>query len=360
MGSLLEELLNRVPAPEPEPEPGTEEPAPEPEPEPEPEVPAWVGEFPWTGEIFDNDISTQGAQSEQRQIANIAEGLQILLERVEVISRILGIEEYPIPAPESILEEEGQEIGQTAIANAAAFQAWQFGRFDELMGQWEIPLKIKDADPTVEGDQPEFIKLPNLAEAIAELFGLTVQSAINSETLLNLSIKALAETGQNKQQGFRTYKLLEALSDWFGVELEEKKFNLPLSFTPGANKIDQFVKAKQQPTTGHIYKNKDTFKDNLHDLLHGAAIIRAAFWRKLDQNGDIKEQIKENIRQRVNINEEISKDKGDDFDRYLEDVELGWTNQVGISDSMNPYGRPYSRRPKIREIGQDTSDVEGQ
>jgi hypothetical protein len=362
MGSLLEELLNRVPAPEPEPEPGTEEPAPEPEPEPEPEpVPAWVGTFPWSGEIFDADISTQGAQTEQRQIANIAEGLQILLERVETISKILGIDEYPIPASESFLEEQGQAIGQIEVENAAAFQAWQIERFDELIGQWEIAIQVADSDPNEPGDQPKLIQLKNVAEAMAETFGLAMQASINSEILINLSARNLAETGQVKQQGFRTYKLLEALKDWSGVELEEKIFEVPYTFTPGAERFDDLVKESKQQVSGHTYQEKSnpggTLKDNLHDLLHGAAVVRTAFWRKLEPAADLAAQIVQRIKGYEATSDEINPED-EDFDRFLEDVELGWTNQVGATDTQKPYGRPYNRRPKIRQLGV-TSETEG-
>jgi len=50
------------------------------------------------------------------------------------------------------------------------------------------------------------------------------------------------------------------------------------------------------------------------------------------------------------------KDLGSDFDTFLEEVERGWTSTLGATNTVDPYNKPYTKRPRIRKIGTDQVD----
>ena len=292
--------------------------------------------------------------------------LQLLIQKVEKLSQIIGVDEYPASLPKSLISKDKGFLGNLVpnsnidIPNLTKLLGWYIERFDEIMGQFEIPIEIKDADPATPGAQPVGFKLPNIAESIAEIMGLLLQATINSETLVNLATKNLVQGGQDQQQNFKSYMLLEAVAEYLGFEQNEVKVKMPLLFTPGAESIEDLVKESNIDVAVADYSDKTNLRASLTDLLQAAAIIRAVHWRKLDGKGDIKGQIKDLIKgmaKNVDSIDKNKKDNGtkDDFDRFLEDVEIGFTNATGATDTEKPYGKNFSERPRIREIGDDIS-----
>jgi hypothetical protein len=75
---------------------------------------------------------------------------------------------------ETIIQEtpeegvEPAEPAQVPIEDFVDLLDWQFQRDDERWGKWQVEIDIKDSDITKEGDQEKQIKLPNLAESVAE------------------------------------------------------------------------------------------------------------------------------------------------------------------------------------------------
>jgi hypothetical protein len=54
--------------------------------------------------------------------------------------------------------------------------------------------------------------------------------------------------------------------------------------------------------------------------------------------------------------EQTENDKENKFDGFIESAESGFIAKAGITDNVNPYGRPYDERPKIKEIGNTTGE----
>lgn len=293
--------------------------------------------------------------------------LRSLIQKVDKLSKIVGVDDYPVSLPTSLISRDEGFLGNLIpnfnedVPSLTRFLAWYVKRFDEICGQWEIPIEVKDSDPTKPGDQPVGFKLPNVAEAIAEMFGLLLQSAINSETLVNINTRALIEEGQIKQQTFKTYMMAQAIADHLGFEYKETKHKIPMLFKIGEQELDKLLVEGELEVTAPEYTDPNDLKTSLNDLLQAAAIIRAVHFRKFDPNQDIKQQFKDLIGNLVAGGDRINKQETDpsgkdDFDRFLEDVETGFTQTPGATDPTHPYGRDYDQRPKVKEIGTDTSD----
>ncbi len=290
-----------------------------------------------------------------------------LIKKVDKLSKIVGVDEYPASLPASLISKDEGFLGNlipnfnTEIPNLTRLISWYVERFDEIMGQWEIPIEVKDSDPTKPGDQPVGFKLPNMAEAIAEMFGLMLQTSINSETLLNMNTRALLEEGQIKQQGFKTYMMAQAIADHLGFEYKDTKHKIPMLFKVGEEELDKLLQESTLEVTAMEHTDTSDLKTTLNDLLQAAAIIRAVHFRQFDPKQDVKQQFKNLINNLVASGDKMNNQQTDgagkdDFDRFVEDVETGFTQYPGASDPQHPYGRDYSERPKIREISIDTSD----
>ncbi|NER49236.1 MAG: hypothetical protein F6J92_21580 [Symploca sp. SIO1A3] len=285
--------------------------------------------------------------------------LREVLRQVRIANKRIGSDDFPASVPASLIESKGG--GNTSVENLTQLTGWFFKRFDEVMGQWEVPIEVKDTDPEKEGNQKEDLILPNLAEAVGEMFGLILQLSINSEVIFTLASKSLVESGQGKSTSTQNNYLLEALLDYLGVDLEAKKDSIPLSFTPGAESLSEFLERKELEVEKPTFGGGATLKESLQDLLHAAAVIRSVYWRQLDNSseGGLASQIVDLVKKQKENKTQINKEIDDkDWDKFLNDTELGYTNKVGIKDSQNPYNRPFSQRPRILELG-DSSDNPG-
>lgn len=281
--------------------------------------------------------------------------LKLLYKKVDKLAQIIGVDDYPVIVPQSFVSEMDGFLGaliptpSKEIKNLTELFVWYVERFDEIMGQWEVPIEIKDSDPTTPGDQPKGFRLPNVAEAIAEMFLLCFQSYTNSEIVLNMALRNLIETGADKQQNFITYKLLQSLTDWAGFKQKEIKLEMPLTFTPGKTKYDEILKESTAKVNCVEFDDKFGLEADLMRFREAAGILQALYKRKLNPNGDIKGQIlKYLLDTYANVNKVVGEDE--DLDTFINQVETGFTDIPTVGDPTQPYGRPYTQRPKIRDL----------
>ncbi len=309
-----------------------------------------------TIEIFAVDYNTAVAQAEvYRELAVQSKEACEAKNLIERTAKVIGIDDYPVKLPKSLITKSegfpGNLIpdGEVEAPSLTRFLSWYVERFDEIMGQWEIPIEIKDSDPSTPGDQPKGVKLPNMAEAIAEMFTLNFQSYINTETILNIVVRNLIETGTDKQQNFVTYKLLQSLTDWAGFKQKDIKLEMPLSFNPGKTKFDELLKETKVKVNCVEFDDKFGLEADLMRFREAAAILQAVYKRRLNPNGDIKGQILKYLLDTYNAVKKVN-DSDESFSDFINRVENGFTDIPTVGDPTQPYGRPYAQRPKIRDL----------
>ncbi|MBD2001919.1 MULTISPECIES: hypothetical protein [Cyanophyceae] len=323
-----------------------------------------VGDFPRTIQVFDYDETTKGVQPVALQVASIAESIPVLAARTEKVAKLIGVDEFPAQIPESLITKDEGWLGNM-IPNQPVYEnniASVLGRVikyvDEIAGQFEIPIEIKDADPTTPGAQPVGLKISNIAEGLGELILLGLQTSINSETLLNMATRNLLETGQIKQMGVKIHGQTEAITSFLGFNTKDDTRQMPLLFTIGKTSMDELLQESYVNVTVPEFDEKLDLKDILADLTQSAAITRAVHWRKINMGDavNMKDQIMSLWRGQKNTADKIN-ETADDLDSFINSAEIGFTDTPGITDNINPYGRPYDQRPRIREIGV-TSDTQ--
>lgn len=313
-------------------------------------------------EVFAIDAATATSQAEvYREMAIQAKELcyaKNVIESVDKLSKAVGVDEYPA----SLISEDEGFIGNLIpnpnieVKNLTQLMGWFIERFDEVAGQFEIPIEIKDSDPTTPGDQPKGLKIPNIAEGIAEIIGLLLQTTINSETLVSLAIRTLIETRQDKQQNFKGYMLLEALIEYIGFNYEDKKVLLPMTFTPGKENLDEMLKETTIEVAVAEYNEKLNLQADFARYRRAAGILEARYFRKIDTNGDTKLQIMKYLKDAYDLAKKVNKNDDDDFEKFVGEAEIGFTNTPGVSDTQHPYGNSYSERTKIKDLSNNSND----
>lgn len=284
--------------------------------------------------------------------------LNLLIQKVDKLSKVVGVDDYPVSLPTSLISKDEGFLGNLIpnfnqdVPSLTRFLSWYVERFDEIMGQWEIPIEIKDSDPSKPGDQPVGIKLPNMAEAIAEMFTLCFQTNINSETLLNIAIRNLAETGADKQQNFISYKLLQSLTDYMGFKQKDIKLKMPLLFTLEKTRYDEILKESEVDVAVVEFDEKFGLEADLMRFREGVSILQANYKKKIDPKGDIKAQILKYLLDTYGASNKVNKNDTEDaeFDAFLKEVETGFINSNGVTNKTDPYGKPFNQRPRIKDL----------
>lgn len=317
------------------------------------------------GSFVDNPVPppvppTFPEEEEMSCCSQVLAYLAYLNRKVDRLSQIIGVEEYPASLPQTFIStDSNSNDNNTEIPNLTRLLGWYVERFDEIMGQWEVAIDIEDADAVEAGNQSLKVRVPNIAEAISELLMQSINNTVNTEALISITTRALLEAGMTKQQSFINYWMLDTLIDYFGFQTREVSKSLALTFKPGEEDLEKLLVEGEVPVKVTELSDTTTFKVNMQDLLQAAAITRAANWRGFENNGDIKQNFIDLIKGYASVRQNLSNEKKDengkdDLDHFLDDAERGFIDTAGITDSTNPYGRNLSERPRIRRIGNQT------
>jgi hypothetical protein len=299
---------------------------------------------------------------------NVEQNDQLL----KLILKKIGSTNLPASVPKVLTD---RKKGTIKIESLAEFTAYTVKQLDALCGKYPIDIEIEDADLTTEGNQTKKLKLPNIAETLAEMMGLLLVLRSESDATLNATIRALTEAGSSKQMAFLAYEYAKANAEFLGYKGEQKERKVPFAFKPGESQLDKMLQEGEISIRGWENEDKDDFNDLIAPVLELAAMWKVANYRKTGA-GDPTENIKKFLKNAGKLSEDLDagmllekvkaynakddkdkdpKDLDDDWDKFTEEAETGFISQPGILDKEKPYGRPLEERPKIRDISSDTS-----
>lgn len=264
---------------------------------------------------------------------------------VKKLAKIMAVDKFPASLPKSILAKTNSsgkviEEGQVKIPDYAELFGWYIDQFDKIMGQWTVDIKVKDVDPLTPGNQEQTITLPNLAEAIAEIYGLLLQQNINSTVALNFESRTLSEAGLTRQAAIKAFRAIETIIDYIGIDVIEKEELIQHSFDPNGETLDEILGDEPEKAPIKVYefdyKNGITLKTALQDLAVSANIIKGVFAKRLDSSDPaaMKEQIRKNVKD-MEKNERILRKEADkDWDDFKAKFksDLGDNSEIKIKD----------------------------
>ncbi|ARV60624.1 hypothetical protein BZZ01_20220 [Nostocales cyanobacterium HT-58-2] len=265
---------------------------------------------------------------------------------------VIGIDDYPIKVPRTLTHPEG---GKIRIHNQPRFLSYLVKQIDALCGKYPIEIEIEDADLTQEGQQRERIKLPNIAETLAEIVGLLMILRTESDATLSATIRGMIEAGATKQTATLAYEYAKANAEYLGYKGRQVEQELSMAFTPGEEQLDKVLKEATIKYRGWENDDNQDLNDHLAPLLELAAMWKAANFRHIPPGavGALRELLKRGGGQLANDMDNSSSDHRSSWDTFLEEVEQGFISLPGITDTTHPYGKDFTRRPRIREIGAD-------
>ncbi|AFY43663.1 hypothetical protein [Nostoc sp. PCC 7107] len=299
--------------------------------------------------------------------------LRLLLSRVNKIYQTIGVDDYPVSAPQWITKDDSPQI---SIANITRFISYTVKQLDSISGNYPIKIKIQDADLTQEGDQTQYVNVPNAAEAMAEMLGLLL--TIRSETNAGLiaAVNGMIEAGSSKQTAFLAYEYAKANAEFLGYKGKQVEREMPFTFKPNEPQLDKMMKPTTMKVKGFENDDKEDFSDAIAPILEMSAMWKAQNFRNLGTTSPVT-RLREILKGANNISETMNEFRKnpptkpdpnnpnqqpepvkDEWDTFIEEAEQGFIAQPGITDNIHPYGRPLEQRPRIKEIGNDTSDTE--
>jgi hypothetical protein len=332
----------------------------------------------------------------ESKISDVTSITQFITRVGAVIYSRLGLDNYPIKVPNNLADEiqldeteEGtteSESNYSKIQTNCELDVWQTKQLDSLFGRFPIKIKIKDNDLIQTGDQELNIKLPNLAETVAELTGITLQNTAKVDALINISMRSLVEIATDKVQNTKSYFLLDAITEYLNFKNKQDKIAVPFAFdfskfiekddegitTINNKNLADFLHSSEVDVEIERYDDDQTLEEELKILIESARIIKAIHYNKV--KGGTDEEVKTNIVEQLkswkdllfdeeetegtspddpNPNRTPKERRQNDFDTYLENVEQGFIKEAQGTDidATKPFGKPWDRRPRIREIG---------
>ncbi len=273
--------------------------------------------------------------------------------------RRLGLDDYPIAVPKNLTQEpepgelESIESNQSLVD----FLLWQVKAFDGVLGQFPINIEIEDNDLIQTGNQPLDIKLPNLAETLAELTGKVLLNEALVNALLTISLKNIAETGMSKQTAIQNYYLLTAIQEYLGFKTTQKSKEVEFTFNPGVilekeddQTLSKAIENSQIKIPIEVNDDEDSLEEQLKSLVEAARIIKAVHWRNLDLKGNVPEQLKSIIKNADKLMSDLDANGKDTLEDFLNSLQLGFANKSSSIDSTKPFGRDYNRRPRVKDL----------
>jgi hypothetical protein len=198
-----------------------------------------VGVFPTKVTIFDADETKEEAQPQTLDIASISQGVARIIERVEKLSKIIGIDTFPLTVPASMIERVDNNVvdivfdwftpDEIKINNVMSFQVYVLKYLSGVLGHWQQKIHIEDTDAVKEGNQSKDIVLMDIATT---LNNLTVLGTGNHKALgliTDVVVKIITEVCNAKLDVAKTKLIVRDIQQFLDYTSRELSIDVPLS-----------------------------------------------------------------------------------------------------------------------------------
>jgi hypothetical protein len=268
---------------------------------------------------------------------------------VNLIAKRLGTGAYPIEVPQSLLQGLGDKTQK--MESNAEFLHWLTYQIDSLVGQFPVDIGVKDIDPLKEGEQKKTIQIPNIAEAIAEMYALTLKSSVNQEVALNMLLRLAAEIIATKNASVVAQDYARANATFLGYKANYKPRELQYNFDFTGASLDPRSKEPivleklLKTVTGYVQgweiADKETVVGFLQKLMFSAGIIKAVFFRGKGQQKELNREISA-----MTADETAQEDK---FETFIKE----------INDPNSRFNRNAQDKPEIKDETPPDSNSKG-
>lgn len=261
---------------------------------------------PQTISIFDEDMDREGTQKAKKTPQTLFENHKLTTERVEIANRLIGIENYPVEVPETMIEpyKEGlfaevfdfiQGEKKRKIKTLTELLAWQVEQDSATTGRFHQVFEFE-----IEEGKKETVVVPNIAEALKETIILNSQMARQMNILVETAFRTLTEMVQTKTQVCKSVAIAQDIQDYLDYPTVNKSqeikvaVNFPTyineegSSTPkdknDEENYQEYLKEGKARFQYEDWTGENSFHDQLMDLLQVASMLRAILYQRVDKD----------------------------------------------------------------------------
>lgn len=247
---------------------------------------------------------------------------------LKLIAKRLGTDDYPASVPKSLLTDRGS--GQQQIESLTQLIGWLVQQVDGLVGEFPIQIKIEDTDPTKPGNQSQDVKIPNIAEAIADLYALSLKNSVDSDASISFLMRLASEVIGVKNAALITQDYARANAEFLGYKGNNVKRDVSYAFDPeGLASLETILKESNKQIVGWQIDETDSLLDYQKRLMFAAGIIKAVFFRG---KKDVP-QLNREVNNLVNSNQDEDRDeRWREFLRAINNPD----HRFNVGDSPNP------------------------
>ncbi|WP_432812074.1 hypothetical protein [Pantanalinema sp. GBBB05] len=241
-----------------------------------------------------------------------------------------GFNNYPIKVPTSLIDYPGQEA-ERSLNSEAILWDWFIHQVDNLIGRFPIEIEIEDEDPLTEGKQYKKVEFPNIAETLAELYGLGLINGTNTSISVSFLMRLASEVMATKNAALIAQDYAKANASWLGYKGNPAERNVPYAFDPRqSDDMASLLKESVGTIIGWQEEDNDTLISYLQRLMFSAAIIKSVFFRNKKQLNELQKE----------LSSILDKSTGDDEAAWKKFIEL-------INSPESTFNRGDNPQPKI-------------
>lgn len=220
-----------------------------------------LGDYPVSVNIFDANENSPGAQAKKEKLNSVSQAQQKTIHEIEKALKCIGIDQLPIYTPSSVIDDESNgllgdlgdlknNIFKQRIESLAEMMIWRAKNDNEIFGKWQESITIEDSDPTVKGNQPKKIVLPNMARTFRELVLLNSTQIKVMGMMFDTVMKMYIDIANTKISTAVSEAILRDIQDYLDYPTQVKKLDVPLGInipsdsTPNDDKedLERFLK----------------------------------------------------------------------------------------------------------------------
>lgn len=190
-----------------------------------------------------------------------------------------GFQGLPTSVPKTLLGYTDDEAPET-INDLSTYFVWFVKQVDALIGKFPINITIEDVDPLTQGNQTKEIELPNIAEALAEMYGVNIATSVNADVTVNFLMRLASELIATKNASLITQDYAKANAAFLGYKGNPARREIDYSFNPSKlDSLDEFLKESKGYLVGWEEDDKESVVGFLQRIVFSAGIIKSVFMR---------------------------------------------------------------------------------
>lgn len=226
----------------------------------------------------------------------------------------IGVGAFPATVPGNLANPSA---GSRQLDNLASMHLWQTEQLDGLLGAFPNSLTVE----TPNGQQVN-VSQPNVSESLAEIQGMLISLMVGNSEILHTATRTLQQAGSATQQSFLANQIARANADFLGYSAVQDAKEIPLAYNPGGQPFQNLLGAGKANVRGFTNNDQQDLKSILYELLHAAAIIRAVYWRQINPQQNVGDQIDRNV-------SSVNGSQPNDWLEYLKRIERDFGNSEG-------------------------------